>query len=75
MRRTLTRKLTILNSEWLVVSQRLKMEGILVRILDLMVRGEGLEPSRLRIRPSNVRVYQFHHPRAQTNRDREGIPF
>lgn len=28
-----------------------------------MVRGEGLEPSRLRIRPSNVRVYQFHHPR------------
>ena len=29
-----------------------------------LVRGEGLEPSRLRIRPSNVRVYQFHHPRA-----------
>lgn len=28
-----------------------------------LVRGEGLEPSRLRIRPSNVRVYQFHHPR------------
>ena len=29
-----------------------------------MVRGGGLEPPRLRIRPSNVRVYQFHHPRA-----------
>src|SRR5271163_1678814 len=24
--------------------------------------GEGLEPSRLPTRPSNVRVYQFRHP-------------
>ena len=32
-------------------------------LLDL-VRGGGLEPPRLRIRPSNVRVYQFHHLRA-----------
>ena len=30
-----------------------------------MVRGGGLEPPRLRIRPSNVRVYQFHHLRAE----------
>ena len=28
-----------------------------------MVREEGLEPSRRSIRPSNVRVYQFHHSR------------
>jgi hypothetical protein len=28
------------------------------------VREGGLEPPRLRIRPSNVRVYQFHHSRA-----------
>jgi hypothetical protein len=26
--------------------------------------GEGLEPSRLPTRPSNVRVYQFRHPDA-----------
>jgi hypothetical protein len=24
----------------------------------------GLEPARLRTRPSNVRVYQFHHIRS-----------
>ncbi len=28
-----------------------------------LVREGGLEPPRLRIRPSNVRVYQFHHSR------------
>ncbi len=32
-------------------------------LVESMVRGEGLEPSRRSIRPSNVRVYQFHHPR------------
>ena len=28
----------------------------------IVVSGEGLEPSRLPTRPSNVRVYQFRHP-------------
>src|SRR5437870_896137 len=27
-----------------------------------VMSGEGLEPSRLPTRPSNVRVYQFRHP-------------
>ena len=30
-----------------------------------MVRMDGLEPSCLRTRPSNVRVYQFHHIRSE----------
>lgn len=30
-----------------------------------MVRMGGLEPPCLRTRPSNVRVYQFHHIRSE----------
>jgi hypothetical protein len=32
--------------------------------MNKMVSGEGLEPSWLPTRPSNVRVYQFRHPDA-----------
>ncbi len=38
---------------------------LLCKMQKYFMRGEGLEPSRLPIRPSNVRVCQFRHPRKQ----------
>ena len=37
--------------------------GVWVRVLLGVVRGGGLEPPRRSTCPSNMRVYQFHHPR------------
>ena len=45
------------NKYWLVFFRNLYKE--------IMVRMGGLEPPCLRTRPSNVRVYQFHHIRSE----------
>ena len=61
-------KQAICKDKWGIDQEKLKIkntkkERFQIPLFQFLVRTVGLEPTRSPIRPSNVRVCQFRHPR------------